>query len=63
MVATYYVVLPDAIDGPCFVIQTADDNSNVQETMPVEKRPGCQCNKRWQSLDQQSFGVPFSMFY
>ena len=38
---TYYVVSPDAIDAPCFVIETTDDNSKVQETLPIEDWPGC----------------------
>ena len=41
---TYYVVLPDAIDAPCFVIETTDNNSKSSRDVTssdAQNWPGC----------------------
>jgi len=40
MSEAYYVVSPNTIEAPCFVIETTDDNSKVQATLPIAKWPG-----------------------
>lgn len=35
----YYVVSPEAIDSPCFVISITDDHSKILETAPYSDWP------------------------
>ena len=36
----YYVVSPESIVSPCFVITIKEDNSKILETLPIEDWPG-----------------------